>query len=116
MIVWRRTTRTAPGSPGQIRTGCSKKAVENIFLRKGLPDNHCSERDKVNMSLCLVRHGQADSGAFNPDPSLTEEGRAAVDRMAHLASAFAIPVSQILHSSKIRARQTAAIMSHYLKP
>ena len=68
------------------------------------------------MPLYLVRHGQADSGAFNPDPSLTEEGRAEVDRMAHLASAFAMPVSQILHSSKIRARQTAAIMNHYLKP
>jgi len=68
------------------------------------------------MPLYLVRHGQADLGTFNPDPSLAAEGRAEVDRMAHLLSAFAIPVSQVLYSSKIRARQTAAIMNHYLKP
>lgn len=68
------------------------------------------------MPLYLVRHGQADVGIFNPDPSLTVEGRAEVDRMAHLSSAFALPVSQILYSSKIRTRQTAAIMGHYLKP
>lgn len=68
------------------------------------------------MPLYLVRHGQADSGTVNPDPSLTAEGRAAVDRMAHLLSAFAVPVSEILHSRKIRARQTAAIMGHYLRP
>jgi phosphohistidine phosphatase len=68
------------------------------------------------MPLYLVRHGQANSGAFNPDPPLTAEGRAEVDRMAHLASAFAFPISQIFYSSKIRARQTAEMMAHYLKP
>ena len=68
------------------------------------------------MPLYLVRHGQADSGNFNPNPTLTAEGGAEVDRIAHLVAAFAIPVSEILHSGKTRARQTAEIMGHYLKP
>ena len=68
------------------------------------------------MPLYLVRHGEAHSETFNTQGSLTEGGRAAVDRLAHLLSAFAIPVSEILHSGKLRARQTADIMGHYLKP
>jgi len=68
------------------------------------------------MPLYLVRHGQVDSGILNPDAALTEGGRAAVDRLAHLLSAFAIPVSEINHSGKTRAWQTANIMEHYLKP
>ncbi len=68
------------------------------------------------MPLYLVRHGEAHLETFNADRSLTEEGRAAVDRIAHLLSAFAIPVSEILHSGKTRARQTADIMGHYLEP
>lgn len=68
------------------------------------------------MPLYLVRHGQAYLETIDPDRSLTEEGRVAVDRIAHLASAFSLPVSQILHSGKTRARQTAEILAHYLKP
>jgi len=36
--------------------------------------------------------------------------------MAKVAAAFNIPVSQIFHSGKTRARQTAEIFSKYLKP
>jgi phosphohistidine phosphatase len=68
------------------------------------------------MPLYLVRHGEAYSEAAGPDPSLTEAGKAAVDDMAQRADSFNIPVSQILHSGKTRARQTADILSSYLKP
>jgi len=68
------------------------------------------------MPLYLVRHGEAHSGAADPDPYLTEAGNATVDGMAQLAAAFSIPVSQILHSGKIRSRQTAEIFSRHLKP
>jgi phosphohistidine phosphatase len=67
------------------------------------------------MPLYLVRHGEAYSEAADPDRPLTEEGRATVDDMAQLAAAFNIPVSQIFHSGKTRARQTADIFSKYLK-
>jgi phosphohistidine phosphatase len=68
------------------------------------------------MPLYLVRHGEAYSEAADPDRSLTEAGKATVDGMAQLAAAFNIPVSQILHSGKTRARQTADIFSKHLKP
>jgi phosphohistidine phosphatase len=68
------------------------------------------------MPLYLVRHGEAHSGAADPDPPLTESGNATVDGMAQLAAAFSIPVSQILHSGKTRTRQTADIFSRHLKP
>lgn len=68
------------------------------------------------MPLYLVRHGEAYSEAADPDRSLTEAGKATVDGMAQLTAAFNIPVSQILHSGKTRARQTADIFSKHLKP
>jgi len=68
------------------------------------------------MPLYLVRHGEAYSEAADPDRSLTEAGKATVDDMAQLANSFKIPVSQILHSGKTRARQTADIFSKHLKP
>jgi phosphohistidine phosphatase len=68
------------------------------------------------MPLYLVRHGEAHSAATDPDRSLTEDGRAAADDMARLAQSFRIPVSQILHSGKTRAKQTAEIFAGHLKP
>ena len=68
------------------------------------------------MPLYLVRHGEAHSEAADPDRSLTEAGKATAHAMAKVAAAFNIPVSQIFHSGKTRARQTADIFSKYLKP
>jgi len=68
------------------------------------------------MPLYLVRHGEARSEADDPDRSLTETGKATAHAMAKVAAAFNIPVSQIFHSGKTRARQTAEIFSKYLKP
>ncbi len=68
------------------------------------------------MPLYLVRHGEAQPETINPDRPLTKDGRATVERMALLASASAPPVTQILHSGKTRARETAEIMARYLKP
>ncbi len=68
------------------------------------------------MPIYLVRHGQAQTDANDQARSLTEEGKLAVHGMAQLTAAFAIPVAEILHSGKTRARETAEIMAHYLKP
>jgi phosphohistidine phosphatase len=68
------------------------------------------------MPLYLVRHGEAYSETADPNRSLTEAGKATVDDMAQLAALFKIPVSQIFHSGKTRTRQTADILSKYLKP
>lgn len=66
------------------------------------------------MPLYLVRHGDAYTETADPDRSLTEAGKETVDGMGQRLAAFKIPVSQIFHSGKTRARQTAEILSHYL--
>ena len=68
------------------------------------------------MPLYLVRHGEAYSEDADPNRSLTEAGRMTVEGIAQLANSFQIPVSQIFHSGKTRARQTAEIFSDYLRP
>jgi phosphohistidine phosphatase len=68
------------------------------------------------MPLYLVRHGEAYEETVDPNRSLTEAGKATIHAMAKLAAAFNVPVSQVLHSGKTRARQTAEIFSQYLKP
>src|SRR4030043_118781 len=68
------------------------------------------------MPLYLGRHGEAHPEAADPDRSLKEAGKATTHAMAKVAAAFNIPVSQICHSGKTRARQTADIFSKYLEP
>jgi phosphohistidine phosphatase len=68
------------------------------------------------MPLYLVRHGEAHSELVDPDRSLTAAGKGTVDGMAQMTAAFRIPVSEILHSGKTRARQTAEIFSKHVKP
>jgi phosphohistidine phosphatase len=68
------------------------------------------------MSLYLVQHGLTYSEAIDPERSLSATGKANVDRIAMLAAEAKVPVAKILHSGKLRARQTAEIMAAHLKP
>jgi phosphohistidine phosphatase len=68
------------------------------------------------MHVYLVRHGEAQPEAVDPAQPLCETGRADVLRVArHLAAVGAVPV-EILHSSKLRARQTANLLATELGP
>lgn len=68
------------------------------------------------MSLYLVQHGKSLSKEMDPDRPLSEEGKTTVRRTAKTAAEYHIRVSQIIHSGKTRARQTAEIISKYIKP
>ncbi|HXF06550.1 MAG TPA: phosphohistidine phosphatase SixA [Blastocatellia bacterium] len=68
------------------------------------------------MELYLVQHGEARSEAEDPERSLTERGQKDVERIAAWASRAGLRVSQIRHSGKRRAEQTATILANYLKP
>ena len=68
------------------------------------------------MSLYLVQHGKSLPKEIDPDRSLSEEGKTTVHRTAIAATEYHIHVSQIIHSGKTRARQTAEIISMYIKP
>jgi len=68
------------------------------------------------MALFLVQHGQSASRDVDPDRGLTAEGRADVRRIAGVAHAYGIKVQCILHSGKLRARQTAEMLAESLAP
>lgn len=62
------------------------------------------------MKLYLMRHGQAASPDIDPQQGLTAEGRVEIEQLADRLAAQGVSFSQVWHSDKIRARQTAEIM------
>jgi phosphohistidine phosphatase len=68
------------------------------------------------MELYLVQHGEAKSEAEDPERPLTERGTETVRQMAALASQVGVRVTQIRHSGKRRAEQTAALLAERLSP
>jgi phosphohistidine phosphatase len=68
------------------------------------------------MKLYLVQHGDAVPKSDDPARPLTERGREDVSRVAGFAQRAGVEVSQIQHSGKRRAEETAAILAEYLHP
>ncbi len=68
------------------------------------------------MELFLVQHAESKPKEEDPDRSLTEAGDADARRMSVWAARAGIKTSQIRHSGKTRAAQTASIMAEGLAP
>ena len=68
------------------------------------------------MALYLVQHGKSLSKDIDPDQGLSEDGTAETQRIAQVARDYQVNVSNIKHSGKKRARQTAEILAAALKP
>ncbi len=68
------------------------------------------------MALYLIQHGKSLPKDQDPDQGLSEEGIAETERIANLAKDYGVTVSQIRHSVKTRARQTAEILARELRP
>jgi phosphohistidine phosphatase len=71
------------------------------------------------MDVYLVQHGQALSEEQDPRRPLSEEGRAAATKVASYLAALGErlvypPLSQIWHSGKLRAEQTAEVYAVHL--
>ncbi len=66
--------------------------------------------------LYLVRHGDAVDEGRDPKRPLSESGRAEVEKIARYLAGLKIPVDRIFHSPKLRAAQTAEILSTHLHP
>jgi phosphohistidine phosphatase len=69
----------------------------------------------IKMKLYLIQHGEAKSEAEDPERSLTEKGKKEVTSVSKIASGLNINPSQIYHSGKLRAKQTAEIIASALK-
>jgi len=68
------------------------------------------------MNLYCVRHGEAECAEVNPDRPLTENGRQEVERVANYLSDHDVKVAHVMHSTKLRAKQTAEIFAEAMMP
>jgi len=68
------------------------------------------------MHFYLVQHGAAKPESEDPERPLTDEGRRTVEKMAAWLVLAGVSVDRIEHSGKLRARQTAEILSIRLNP
>ena len=67
------------------------------------------------MKVYLVRHGEAVSSGIHPQRPLSEQGRADVQKVAAFIKPLGISVEHIRHSGKLRAAQTAEILTESVK-
>ncbi len=67
------------------------------------------------MKLYLIQHGEAKSEAEDPERSLTEEGEREVRNVSKATTDLNIRPSEIYHSGKLRAKQTAEIIAGVLE-
>jgi len=68
------------------------------------------------MKLYLVQHGEALSKEQDRARPLSEQGRGEVERMAGFLATAGVRVARVLHSGKLRARQTAEILAQMVQP
>jgi phosphohistidine phosphatase len=67
------------------------------------------------MLLYLVQHGESKREEEDPSRPLSEKGKDDVARIASYLSRLDTVAPRILHSGKLRAKQTAEIMASALK-
>ena len=63
------------------------------------------------MKIYLARHGDAVSKQENPDRPLSGEGRKDVSHVADILEQSNAAVDRVIHSGKLRAQQTAEILT-----
>ncbi|OGQ83977.1 MAG: phosphohistidine phosphatase SixA [Deltaproteobacteria bacterium RIFCSPLOWO2_12_FULL_60_19] len=68
------------------------------------------------MDFFLVRHGEAKPEYEDPRRPLTGRGRREVEKVARALRKKNVAVAEVLHSGKLRAKQTAEIMARFLSP
>lgn len=68
------------------------------------------------MKLYLVQHGEALPKEADSDRSLSDQGRQDVERLARFLADRRIRVSQVWHSGKLRAQQTAEVLAAAVAP
>lgn len=68
------------------------------------------------MKLYLMRHGEALSAEKDPERGLSANGKSNVELVAKYLQQQGVSFSQVFHSSKKRARETAEIMGGIISP
>jgi phosphohistidine phosphatase len=70
--------------------------------------------ERNSQLLYLVRHGQARTQGDDADRALTDRGQDEIETIARWAAGVGVEPTQIRHSGKRRAEQTAAILQDRL--
>jgi len=68
------------------------------------------------MEVFLVRHGEAKSEQEDPRRPLSDSGRSGVEKIARALAEKRVVVAGIVHSDKLRAKETAEILARSLAP
>jgi len=68
------------------------------------------------MFVYLVQHAEAKSEQEDPARSLSEKGIHDIKKVASYVSQNNLKIHMIFHSPKVRAKQTAEVLSGHLKP
>lgn len=67
------------------------------------------------MRVYLVQHGEAKAETEDPRRPLTDKGKTEVERVANAVKKLGVRPSDIFHSGKLRAEQTAKIIADVLE-
>jgi len=62
------------------------------------------------MKLYLVQHGEAKPKEEDTERSLTDQGQLDVERVASFLKGAGVEAAKVIHSGKLRAKQTAEIL------
>ncbi len=68
------------------------------------------------MKLLLMRHGKYSDATIDPELGLNDAGKAEIERLARELAGQGVSFSQVFHSEKKRARETAEIMGRIIAP
>ncbi|MEW6409243.1 MAG: phosphohistidine phosphatase SixA [Nitrospirota bacterium] len=68
------------------------------------------------MFLYLIQHAEAKREEEDSSRPLSEKGWQDIKKVASYASRLNLKVSEIIHSGKLRAKQTAEVLAENLKP
>ena len=68
------------------------------------------------MKVFLVQHAEAKSKEVDPKRPLSKQGRKNTQRVATFAAKLNLGITEIRHSGKTRAEQTATILGEALAP
>ena len=71
---------------------------------------------EVVKTVYLVQHGEAKSETEDPERPLTEKGKEAIESVARHLAHLGVEVAQVVHSDRLRAKQTAELLAQYLLP
>lgn len=67
--------------------------------------------------IILTQHAEAKRKEEDPERNITERGREETERIAiFFKENIGIGIDEIIHSTKLRAKQTAEILAKYIKP